>query len=371
MRAWMLGVAGLTVTLLLAGCSGSSEPPVDAAGSDASAAADSPGDPCYDACLAKGVSAETCAMACSGSGVDGKDAEDAQDAKNAKDGEKGDPCIEECVAGGKDEAFCEDYCPYGPYLEAHGEACLEMGGYFRCWNKHVPERLGNTPALVVDLHGGGASPEYQRELAGWAGLADEEGFVVVWPYGLARTWNAGELCCDPASTDDVDDVGFLRKLIASVVTSDGVDPSRVYLSGHSNGCAMAQRFAGEASDAVAAVACMALYLLVEPAPGYTPVSVMEIHGSNDPVIGYGPGYFAGAIANFEKWATMNGCSGDPVETWREGERFLKGYSDCDDGTEVSLLTIEKVGHFPYGGKAGAIDSTRMAWDFVKGFTRTQ
>ena len=54
-------------------------------------------------------------------------------------------------------------------------------------------------------------------------------------------------------------MGFLRALVAKVGQSHGTVQKRVYVTGHSNGCAMAQRFANEASDLVTAVACMALY----------------------------------------------------------------------------------------------------------------
>ena len=45
-----------------------------------------------------------------------------------------------------------------------------------------------------------------------------------------------------------------------------VDPQRIYLTGHSNGCALAQRVAIESSDLVAAVACMGMYRLQFPMP---------------------------------------------------------------------------------------------------------
>lgn len=162
-----------------------------------------------------------------------------------------------------------------------------------------------------------------------------------------------------------------RALIAELVKSDGVDATRVYLSGHSNGCAMAQRFAAEASDLTAAVACMAHYLLVDAAAEYAPVSVMEVHGINDPTVSYQPGQHAGALANFHKWATIIGCNGSPVETWRQGNDFVQTYKSCKGSTEVSLMTMEKVGHYPYAGKVATIpDSTKMAWEFMRRFSRS-
>jgi len=208
-----------------------------------------------------------------------------------------------------------------------------------------------------------------RTLSKWPALADKEGFIVVWPYGVGKSWNAGKTCCDPASKNNIDDVGFLRALIAEVVKTDGVDPTKVYLSGHYNGCAMAQRFAAEASDVTAAVACMAFYLLVDAASSYSPVSVMEFHGTSDPTVSYQPGKHVGAVANLRRWAKMNNCSGSPFETWRQGQSFVQTYKNCKDGTEMSLMTMDKAGHYPYGGKGNPIDSTKMAWEFMRRFTR--
>jgi len=212
------------------------------------------------------------------------------------------------------------------------------------------------------MHGFGSSPEFLRGLSKWPALADTDGCIVVWPYGVGRSWNAGKNCCQPASKDNIDDVGFLRALIAELIKTDGLDATRVYLSGHSNGCAMAQRFAAEASNLTAAVGCMAFYLLVDAATSYKPVSVMEVHGINDPTVSYQPGQHVGAVANFKKWATLNSCSGSPVETWRQGDNFVQTYKTCKNNTEVSLMTMDKkVGHYPYGGKLAITpDSTKIA-----------
>ena len=39
-----------------------------------------------------------------------------------------------------------------------------------------------------------------------------------------------------------------------------------------------------------------------------------------------------------------------METWRQGNNFVQTYKSCMDSTEVSLMTMEKVGHYPHGGK---------------------
>ena len=81
--------------------------------------------------------------------------------------------------------------------------------------------------------------------------AEEFGFIVVWPQaavepisvqGLNTAWNAGGCCRFKVDnegfgpSDDVDDVGFLREMVGQVAAAHPVDTSRIYFSGHSNGC---------------------------------------------------------------------------------------------------------------------------------------
>ncbi|HSG12432.1 MAG TPA: PHB depolymerase family esterase [Gaiellaceae bacterium] len=358
MRMPMKVMLALVVALLATGCSSSTETPRDSSVNDASPPADTLNRKCYDGCIEAGKSAEVCKKSCSKPAVD-------------RDGGKTDPCVDGCLKGGKTAGECKTYCTYGVYQQPHGDACLpqKQGSYDRCWIEYVPKTVVSKPPLIIDLHGWGATPEFLRTLSRWPLLADKEGFVVVWPFGVGKSWNAGAGCCIPASTDNIDDVGFLKALIAEMVKSNGVDAKRVYLSGHSNGCAMAQRFANEASDAAAAVACMSHYLLVGADPEYTPVSVMEVHGNTDTTVGYQAGEQVGAVANLQKWKTMNGCTGSPVVTSIQGKSSVQTYGSCKGGTEVSLVTLDEVGHYPYCCKAITIDTTKMAWDFMRRFSR--
>jgi hypothetical protein len=126
-------------------------------------------------------------------------------------------------------------CSYERYSSAYGDDCVEHEGYYRCWDIYVPEGLtGNVP-LVIDLHGRTSNPSQQRSFSGFASLADSEGFIIVWPYGLCNSWNSGA-CCDPASGDNIDDVGFIRKLVTQVSGQYNIDLNRIYVTGLSNGC---------------------------------------------------------------------------------------------------------------------------------------
>jgi polyhydroxybutyrate depolymerase len=147
-----------------------------------------------------------------------------------------------------------------------------------------------------------------------------------------------------------------------------IDTNRIYVTGLSNGASMAQRLANEASDIITAAACMSLHLLVPEADDYSPVSVMIIYGNKDVDI-YEPEEFITAKDNFNKWKTMNDCKGTYVETWKDGDSVAWTYQDCAGNTEVTFVTIDGGGHVLYQGQQTEVDTTRMAWDFMKRFTK--
>ena len=259
---------------------------------------------------------------------------------------------------------------YTSYQKPYADDCVEHDGYYRCWYIHIPEGLKGPAPLLVDMHGFGGNAEGQKRLTGFDRLADDEGFIVVWPQGMNASWNAGPKCCGHSVADGVDDVGFLRKMIARVGGQQAVDQRRVYITGLSNGSAMSQRFANEASDLVAATASLALYLLVPESDNYEPVPVLEIHGTKDGVVNWGEkGAFPGAMKNLKSWATMNQCRGEPVESWREGSHYALTYENCKAGTEVTLVSIHEGGHVIFPTRGSRINTTAMAWDFMKRFSK--
>ena len=77
----------------------------------------------------------------------------------------------------------------------------------------------------------------------------------------------------------------------------------------------------------------------------------------------------GALQNFEKWKTMNNCSGEYTVTWKSGNCVAWTYLDCENETEVTLVTIDGGGHVLYKGLETEINTTKLAWDFMKRFSK--
>ncbi|MFA1540069.1 alpha/beta hydrolase family esterase [Actinomadura monticuli] len=154
---------------------------------------------------------------------------------------------------------------------------------------HVPSKVSggdwedgkpaDPPALVIALHGGLATMGKMQDLTGFDKLSDEHGFLVAYPDGFMTTWNAGD-CCGAAKVGNIDDVGFLTKLIDKITGAGLADPKRVYVTGFSNGAGMAYRMACEKPDKVAAIGVVEGALVTHCDPG-RPVSAMIFHGTAD------------------------------------------------------------------------------------------
>ena len=170
----------------------------------------------------------------------------------------------------------------------HRRALVHQGRD-RSYLVHLPPQAdaGATLPVVVNFHGGGGNARGQRDYSRMDQLADEAGFVVVYPEGTGRldgfllTWNAGS-CCGYAADHDIDDVGFIRAVLADLSSVARVDERRVYATGLSNGAMMAYRLAAEAPDLVAAIAPVAGAAPIEPVPDMRAVGVLHIHSQDDP-----------------------------------------------------------------------------------------
>ncbi|CAO5248194.1 polyhydroxybutyrate depolymerase [Frankia sp. AgKG'84/4] len=140
--------------------------------------------------------------------------------------------------------------------------------------------------LIVALHSlyyDGTDPKTNWDLDG---LARAEGVAVLYPDGIGKAWNAGT-CCGVAEAGHVDDVGYLRALIAHVSENYPVDRTRVSLIGLSNGGMLAYRYACEHGDELAGIAVVAGSREVARCQPAAPVTLVVIHGGADGHVPYG------------------------------------------------------------------------------------
>lgn len=200
------------------------------------------------------------------------------------------------------------------------------------------------------LHGGLGSTSQFAANSGFDGLAEANGFIVVYPDGIGiradgtgiRTWNGGS-CCGPAADRDA---------------------ARVFVAGHSNGAIMAYRLACERSDRIVAIGVHAGSLGVDTCSPSQPVSVLHLHGTadaNHPIDGgTGSGVssvaFRPALDAVEAMAAANSCRSGPVTTtgYENPDLTATTWSDCGSGTVVRFLVVEGAAH-PWMGHTRTTD----------------
>jgi len=267
---------------------------------------------------------------------------------------------------------------------------------------HVPPAYNGTAKLplVVALHpftGTGAAMEQMTQ---FSVLADEENFLVAYPDGHQRVWNA-----NPASPSSIvgapaDDVAFIGALIDRLVASRAADADRVYVVGASSGGLMAHRTACELTDRLAAAASVMITLpkgwgnhekLLRPLP------FLMVQGTADPFFPWQGGTvnegpfrkteYQSAQESIGFWVNQNGAVTPPSETNlpdtapADGTTvFRDAYSAGRDSAEVLFYGVNGGGHtwpgsadtwfaFLVGRTSQDLNATRVIWDFFKTHTR--
>jgi polyhydroxybutyrate depolymerase len=227
---------------------------------------------------------------------------------------------------------------------------LLFGGLPRTYQLHVP--AGQPAGLVISLHGAGQTGADLAGITNYNAVADQHGFVVAYPDGVDFSWADGRGASVP-DRQGVDDVGFIVALVDRLSREYGIPPGHVFATGMSAGAFMTTRLACERADVFSAIAPVAGTLGVAfPCAPSRPVSVMQVHGTADPVVPFGGGTMLGrggysdivaAPAMAQRWRDLDGCGGAPAENVAGAvHRFTS--AGCAGGSEVDFVQVDGGGH---------------------------
>jgi len=267
----------------------------------------------------------------------------------------------------------------------------EAAGGLRTFRVHVPPNYddGKPMPVVLMFHGGyGTGKQLEEHSSRMDEVADAQGFITVYPDGLGDipTWNA-RICCGYTMLMDIDDVGFVSRLLDRLEQYLCVDKDRVFAAGMSNGAILTHRLACELADRIAAIGPVAGTDADTDCKPSRPVSVMEIHGTGDRHVPWDGGYgcgtshadYIGVPETVDRWARRDGCS-DETEPWlTEGDGVCTKRTGCPDGVDIVLCAIQGGGHSWPGGEPSApsencpedgpqsqtFHASEMLWDFFK------
>jgi polyhydroxybutyrate depolymerase len=349
-----------------------------------------------------------------GAGIDGggSTGDDGGDSTGDDASDAGSTDASSCVGSASSTAsqpgYLGDWAPGdypsnfsgGNYLTISG-VTGQMGND-RQYAVHVPTGYSKgtpVPALFC-LHGLGQNPVMFCLDTGvaWPTKADQEGFVVIMPNGYMNSWNAGT-CCGGAVSAGLDDVSLIRAIFAEVGKHVNIDLRRVYATGLSNGGYLSYRLACEASDLFVAVAPSAGAVGTAAIGGGTSttsdlmtcaptnkISVLDIHGTSDPLIPYSTQKPSLAIVQ-----ASNGCSTTTAPATvapSGGDTTCVSFTGCPSCPNVNVTgcSIADGGHCWFGSSdcgtgGGAIGNaivgnnsnfmknTDAIWAFFSGISR--
>jgi polyhydroxybutyrate depolymerase len=236
-----------------------------------------------------------------------------------------------------------------------GSETLRAGGRTRHFEEFVPTDKPGMP-LVIALHGRGSTGKQMERFTHLDDVAAREQFVVVYPDAIDHHWNDARAGQDTG----IDDVAFIAGLIDEMAARHGIDRSRVFVTGMSNGAMMSYTLACALSDRIVAIAPVAGDLPAVPCHPARPISVLAINGTSDPFVPYGGGTAGrggrvlSAEASTDTFALRDGCAAPATATEpdldpTDGVHARDRRYTCPDRLAVELVTLDGGGHTWPGG----------------------
>jgi polyhydroxybutyrate depolymerase len=228
---------------------------------------------------------------------------------------------------------------------------LTVGNLERTFIVDVPSgKPRANRALVLVYHGANDTALNTVTETDMLQQVTAQGDLIAFLQGYENTWNEGS-GSTAARTAHVNDVAFTADVIARLRKLTPFDPSRVAAVGISNGAIMVEDLGCRLSGRIS---------LIVPVEGQMstvqsatcslakPENVYEIHGTTDPDIPYGGGYFSTSVGydtvlsapnSVARWAQLDGCTVGPVTTTPSSTISLSTYSHCRGDASVTLRTI--------------------------------
>jgi len=254
------------------------------------------------------------------------------------------------------------------------------GGLTRTYLLHIPSgyQAHASVAVVLSFHGHDSNAFQQERRSGLSHLADQQGFIVVYPQGLVgpdgRTGWATGLPGRPR----VNDVLFVSDVLNHLQGILCINPQRIYATGFSNGGGMTNVLACTLAGRLAAFAPVSGSY--PPYPGgcrpVRPVPLLEFHATADPVVPYNGGtgnQLPPISAWLQGWATRDGCTRGPTVFYTTVNVTGLEWTHCRGNAIVLHYRIRGEGHvWPFvtfnlpGGTAGkSFSASALIWLFFQ------
>ncbi len=302
---------------------------------------------------------------------------------------------------------------------------VNVNGALRTFILHLP--IGYNPRnkypLVILLHGADETSQDMARLSRFDFVADRYGFIAFYPDSEGASWDIGTAVAQPKRStgrrdglgglgfpmpfplpggegaqgrgskqngDQSSDLAFIDEMLDKLTRTYSIDLNRIFATGYSDGGFMDFQLGCSKSRRIAAIAPVAAAMPKELSARCKlsrGVPLLMMNGTSDPVIHYRGGKVRGATfttlsiqTTAGTWAELDRCNPKPTQATlppHDGHGLktrVDTYSNCRDGAEVALYTIEGGGNtWPSGddfisekevGKTSTdLDADEVIWKF--------
>lgn len=230
------------------------------------------------------------------------------------------------------------------YVNGKGETLTVMAGrQARDLILYAPEDSRGPVPLVMVFHGGGGGADWMAgKSRTLTRTLTEAGYAVAYMNGSSRrdgdnlrTWNAAH-CCAYAQRRKIDEAAYADAAIEALDRKLGIDRSRVFLAGHSNGAMLSYRLASAMKVTPRAIASISGAIFADQPAIPARTSIFMYHTKDDEVLSY------------------SGNPDDKAERWRTAPHlgFLKA--------EAKLSELKTCGPAKANSPAKGLTSTTRA-----------
>ena len=220
-------------------------------------------------------------------------------------------------------------------------------GVNRTYIVHLPTgyNVNNQYPIVLNLHGLGASATLQQSYSEFDNIADDKGFIVVYPNAYSNSW----------TTIGNTDIDFLSNLV-DTIRSEFSSNNCLFVMGLSQGGFLTYKFANNTDLIVTAIAVGSgnMSNATQNASSDAPqIPIMHFHGTADESVPFnGTGSFIPPVdSTIQWWVRHNECNPYPTVTNMPNlnstdsstvERYY--YNGGANGSEVTYYKILNGGH---------------------------
>lgn len=234
---------------------------------------------------------------------------------------------------------------------------------------HKPTGFTNSVPvpLVIFLHGGTGNMASAQGFTNLNAVSNANGFLAVYPQGYGVVPTGGYVWADGrgsfADIAGIDDIGFIDKLLDTIIANYNININKIYISGFSNGGFMTQRLACQLNQRFAAMSslgCTMDTILFEGCNPTRPIPMLFMLGTADPRVPYNGGQLRGTISNVpvvgintlvDFWKNNNQCITTnlplnvPDSVLPDSSTVtLYKFTNCSCNSNISFYKIDGGGH---------------------------